>query len=64
MQKLIFSAGLLIVFLSACANQTGVTRNDTDATKFTNLDAETVDYLGITDVDHLSAASKRALAWP
>ncbi|MEM9527937.1 MAG: glycosyl hydrolase, partial [Bacteroidota bacterium] len=25
---------------------------------------EQIDFLGITDVDHLSAASKRALQWP
>ncbi|MEM9930176.1 MAG: hypothetical protein AAF840_10185, partial [Bacteroidota bacterium] len=26
--------------------------------------AEQLDFLGITDADHLSAASKRALLWP
>jgi hypothetical protein len=31
---------------------------------FSNVSDETLDFYGITDKNHLSAASKRALAWP
>ena len=62
----------IISFLFVCAVFTACTQpaaSDHEAAKqgemdYSNLDPDKVDYLGITNVDHLSAASKRALAWP
>ncbi|MBD0404393.1 family 43 glycosylhydrolase [Flammeovirga sp. EKP202] len=50
------------VLASSCTKPTGprsgVSENKVDISK------EKLDFLGITDPNHLSAASKRALAWP
>ncbi len=48
------------MFLS-CRPNKNADRNKADGTTYSKAELE---YLGITDVNHLSAASKRALQWP
>ena len=56
---------LLFLALWACEQPNDSTAAASPTTAdHTNIDPEKIDFLGITDPEHLSAASKRALAWP
>ncbi|MBB6460361.1 glycoside hydrolase family 117 protein [Flammeovirga kamogawensis] len=58
--RVLLAAGLLgASIVSSCTTQT-VTKGE----EFSTISDEKIDFLGITDVNHLSAASKRALEWP
>ena len=56
---------ILLIFVAlsivACNGKKGVETSNTDTNMITD---EQQDFLGITNKDKLSAASKRALAWP
>ncbi|MEM6319648.1 MAG: family 43 glycosylhydrolase [Bacteroidota bacterium] len=58
--KLLF-VGLSAIILTACNTTNVLPEKTTPANTATDED---LDRLGITNKDHLSAASKRALAWP
>ncbi|MUH35190.1 glycosyl hydrolase [Zobellia amurskyensis] len=61
-QFLIFAA----VLVSACNSPktTNEMKSTSDNDEKVTFTAEQIDHLGITDTNHLSAASKRALKWP
>ncbi|WP_245906981.1 glycoside hydrolase family 117 protein [Reichenbachiella versicolor] len=63
MIRLRFSVAILLASLAmvCCQPQQQQT---SDCDKELDLSPEKLDYLGITNKDYLSAASKRALAWP
>lgn len=58
--------GIYVLSAFVSCQENTVKTSETDQNKEDNMSItqEQIDHLGITDVDHLSAASKRALAWP
>jgi len=58
-------ATLLALFsFTCCSEPPANTEQVTTNNDYINIDPDKIDYLGITDPEHLSAATKRALAWP
>ncbi|MBU2950830.1 family 43 glycosylhydrolase [Tamlana agarivorans] len=55
---------LILLIMSSCQKQAEKTVVSETSNKEKAPTAEQIDFLGITDVNHLSAASKRALEWP
>ncbi|CDF79872.1 36-anhydro-alpha-L-galactosidase (GH117) [Formosa agariphila KMM 3901] len=55
---------MLIIMTSSCKENSKTMPEENNCNDTIVPTAEQIDYLGITDVNHLSAASKRALKWP
>ncbi|MDO6761323.1 family 43 glycosylhydrolase [Tamlana sp. 2_MG-2023] len=52
-----------VLIMSSCQEQPSKNKEVVDRPESIEPSAEQIDFLGITDVNHLSAASKRALKW-
>ena len=56
--------GLFLLILVGCKSSITAPKTNSEEVNSPTYSQEDLDRLGITDVNHLSAASKRALAWP
>ena len=55
----------VLAFILSCNSPTKMENKESDSNmEKLKITEEQIDHLGITDVNHLSAASKRALKWP
>ncbi|MDP2525077.1 glycoside hydrolase family 117 protein [Maribacter dokdonensis] len=62
--KTLLGISVVLVFISCQEKAIKSTKSNTGEEDNSTITQEQIDHLGITDVEHLSAASKRALAWP